>query len=250
MQSNTLCIDWGNSLVKIAIIDHTDRIIEKYTVSADETASKLQNEIIPQNKVSGAIVCSVTNKHQEIMPLLQEHIANVILLDHTTRLPIMNAYSSPETLGADRIAMATAAYMLYPDKNNLVTSVGTCITYNFIGKNRAFRGGAISPGLQMRLRAMNEYTAKLPKISLNNDWTLIGYDTESGMRSGAMYGILTEIDGIIETYAAQYADFNAILTGGDAAIFASKLKNKIFADPDILMKGLNQILKYNVPQPR
>lgn len=250
MSALKLCIDWGNSLVKIALFDQNDKITERYVLTADEVISHLHNEIVPRRTFSGAIISSVTNQHEELVAALKEITPNVVVLNSKTPLPILNAYSSSETLGADRIALACAAHAAYPDKNNLVVCIGTCITYNFIGKNRTFRGGAISPGVQMRLTAMHEHTEKLPAVKAEGDLMLIGYDTETGMRSGALYGTTAEIEGIIALYEAQFPDFNAILTGGDAAMFAGKLKSKIFADPDILLKGLNQILNHNVPKTR
>jgi type III pantothenate kinase len=250
MSASKLCIDWGNSFVKIALFDQNDKITDRYIVNADEVIDQLHKEIVPRRTFSGAILSSVTNQHQGLLAALKEITPNVVVLDNKTQLPILNAYSSSESLGADRIALACAAHAAFPDKNNLVISVGTCITYNFIGKNRTFRGGAISPGVHMRLEAMHQLTAKLPSVKVDGDLMLIGYDTETGMRSGAMYGTIAEIDGIINMYEAQYPDFNAILTGGGAPAFAGKLKSKIFADPEILLKGLNQILKHNVPQTR
>ncbi|HTN16680.1 MAG TPA: type III pantothenate kinase [Chitinophagaceae bacterium] len=250
MSASKLCIDWGNSFVKIALFDQNDKITERYVLNADEVIDQLHKEIVPRRIFSGAILSSVTNQHQELLSALKEITPNVVVLDNKTQLPILNAYSSSETLGADRIALACAAHAAFPDKNNLIVSVGTCITYNFIGKNRTFRGGAISPGVQMRLDAMHHFTAKLPVVKADGDQMLIGYDTETGMRSGAIYGTIAEIDGIINMYETQYPDFNAILTGGGAPVFAGKLKSKIFADPEILLKGLNQILKHNVPQTR
>ncbi|MCC6186926.1 MAG: type III pantothenate kinase [Chitinophagaceae bacterium] len=250
MSDSKICIDWGNSLVKIALFDKNDKITDKYVLQADEVITQLHKEITPRRTFSGAIISSVTNQHGELLEALKEITPNVVVLNSKTSLPLLNAYSSNETLGADRIALACAANAAFPNNNNLVICIGTCITYNFIGKNKTFRGGAISPGVQMRLTAMHEFTEKLPEVKVDGDLMLIGYDTETGMRSGAVLGTTAEIDGVIAMYEAQYPDFNAILTGGDATMFANKLKSKIFADPDILLKGLNQILNHNVPQAR
>lgn len=244
--SVNLCIDWGNTRVKAAIFGDNDQIIENTNFSEAEAGEKIA-ALIDTHKPQKSIMCSVSSSSIGTEQLLQQQLKAFIKLDNNTKLPIMNAYSSPSTLGADRIALAVAAHTLDPDKNNLVISLGTCITYNFVQKTRTFRGGAISPGLQMRLKAMHEFTNQLPEVSVDGELLLLGYDTQTGMRSGAVYGMVAEIDGMIAEFAGQYPDFNAILTGGDMSFFGGKLKSKIFADPELLMKGLNIILKYNVP---
>lgn len=246
--SVNLCIDWGNSRVKAGIFDENNKLVES-DVFTDSNAAANIAELVAIHKPAKGILCTVTNGTMEAEDILQKNLKAFIKLDNHTRVPIMNAYAG-ETLGADRLGMAVAAYTLNPDKNTLVVCLGTCITYNFVQKNKAFRGGAISPGLHMRLQAMHEFTNRLPKVNVDGELLLLGYDTDTCMRSGAVYGMAAEIDGMVSEYASQYPDFNAVLTGGDVAFFASKLKNKIFADPELLLKGLNTILTYNVPHVR
>lgn len=246
--SVNLCIDWGNTNVKAAIF--VDDVLQKQqTFSADQALEQVTG-MLEANSPSKAILCSVVHHDADVEQLIKSKIRSAIVLDGYTRTPINNAYLSPESLGPDRLALVTGAHMTYPDKNNLVISLGTCITYNLVQKNKTFRGGAISPGLRMRLQAMNTLTDKLPEVGIQGDLMLLGYDTETCMRSGAVYGMAGEIDSMIREFAGQYPDFNAILTGGDAPFFASKIKSKIFADPDLLLKGLNLILNYNVSIPR
>ena len=245
--SKTLCIDWGNTLVKAAIFDEGNKITEARQMSEAEAYASLQ-AMLETHAPKGAIFCSVNKNSAEAELLISQNVEYYLKLDDNTRLPIINAYSSPETLGPDRLGIAVAAQAMNPEKNILAVSLGTCVTYNFVQKNKAFRGGAISPGLRMRLKSMHEYTDKLPEINPEGEVLLLGYDTATSMRSGAIYGMASEIDGMIAAFADQYPDFNAVLTGGDAPLFANKLKSKIFADPDLLLKGLNLILKHNVPQ--
>jgi type III pantothenate kinase len=247
--SVNLCIDWGNSRVKTAIFNETDQLVDKQNFSGEEAAAGIA-AIIEQHRPAKGILCSVTEGSFSIENMLKDSLKAFVKLDDRTQLPIMNAYSSPGTLGADRIALAVAAHSFYPDKNNLVISLGTCITYNFVQKNKTFRGGAISPGFKMRLDAMHQFAYRLPEVPAEGELLLLGYDTATGMRSGAVHGMTAEIDGMVELFMGQYPDFNAVLTGGDMSFFAGRLKNKIFADPDLLMKGLNTILKYNVPHIR
>lgn len=242
----TLCIDQGNSSTKVCVF--SDNKILANVNAHPEDAKQTITQLIAEYKPQGAILCSVTHADADLIMDIKENVKHVIKLDEHTHLPIMNAYGSPETLGTDRVALAVGAQASYPDSNVLTINLGTCVTYNFVQKNRAFRGGAISPGMKMRLKAMHEFTAKLPSVSADGELILLGYDTETSMRSGAINGMACEIDGMIEAFAAQYTDFNAVLTGGDLPVFANKLKSKIFADPELLMKGLNLILKHNVPQ--
>jgi len=246
--SLNLCIDWGNTSVKAAIFDN-DVLQKQFAFPPSAALEKVSSMMEAFGPVK-AILCSVVHNDDELLHLVKSKIKSVIKLDAYTRTPINNAYLSPETLGPDRLAQAVAAHMHNPARHNLVISIGTCVTYNLVQKNKTFRGGAISPGVHMRLKAMHAFTDKLPEVGLDGDLALLGYDTETCMRSGAVFGLAAEIDGMINAYESQYPDFNAILTGGDAAYFATKIKSKIFADPDLLLKGLNLILNYNVAFPR
>jgi type III pantothenate kinase len=148
-------------------------------------------------------------------------------------------------MGADRIALAAAVVKFHPGKNNLVVGLGTAVTYNFINKYNEFLGGGISPGMEMRFRALQDYTAKLPLVKKDWNFPLIGYDTRTNILSGVILGMAKEIDGTIDAYQERYGNFNAVLTGGDSTYFALHLKNPIFADPDFLFKGLYAISEYN-----
>jgi len=246
--SINLCIDWGNTNIKAAIFDND--VLTKQYIFSEEAALEEVSTIMNTYKPVKAILCSVVHHTDELCHLLKSKIPSFINLNGFTRLPINNAYLSQDTLGADRVALVCGAHLAFPDKNNLVIGAGSCITYNLMQKNKTFRGGAISPGLRMRLKAMHTFTDRLPEIGLDGELLLLGYDTPTCMLSGAVFGMACEIDGMIAEYGKQYPDFNAILTGGDASFFAGKLKSKIFADPDLLLKGLNLILNYNVSFPR
>jgi type III pantothenate kinase len=148
-------------------------------------------------------------------------------------------------MGADRLAIASAAVHLFPGKNNLAIGLGTCITFNFINTFHQFIGGSISPGLEMRLKALQHYTAKLPLVKADWNVPLIGYDTATNIQSGVVLGMAKEIDGIIEEYNERFGNFNVLLTGGDIPFFQPHLKNKIFADPDLIFKGLYAISQVN-----
>ena len=168
-----------------------------------------------------------------------------MVLDHRTKLPFTNLYSSKETLGKDRLALVAAAQANYPNQNNLVIGCGTCITFNFINKKNEFLGGSIHPGLKMRLQAMHTFTGKLPLIPLENKAELIGNDTKSNMLAGVLLAAGKEIDGMIDEYLVKFPEMNIIITGGDADLLVYRLKNEIFAIPNFTLIGLNHILEYN-----
>ena len=242
--SVNLCIDWGNTNIKAAIFED-NKMTQSYMLDAKAPIEHI-SKIIDNHKPQRAIMSSVSDQSGEMDKYLASKIPGYIALSGFTRVPINNAYSTPETLGPDRLAMVVGAHSDFPDKNTLVICLGTCITYNMMLKSRTFRGGAIAPGMHMRLQAMHEFTSKLPMVDIDGEVMLMGYDTETCIRSGAIYGVACEIDGMIAAFEKQYSDFNVILTGGDAPFFVDKFKSKIFADPDILLKGLNVILNYNV----
>ena len=154
-------------------------------------------------------------------------------------------YKNPETLGKDRIANIVAVSEEYPNKNVVVIDAGTCITYDFINKDQEYLGGRISPGLEMRYKSLNEFTELLPKLSVSGESKFIGDDTESSIYSGVEQGVLSEVNSLIFGFRKENEDLIVVVTGGDTFFFENALKNIIFADQNLVLKGLNIILKYN-----
>ena len=207
-----------------------------------ETAKDLVDQFQPQKTILSSVI-----DHDPQIENYFSASSKFHKLNHLSKLPFTTPVGKPETIGADRLALAAAAVYFYPGKNNLVIGSGTCITYNFINKKNEFIGGSISPGLEIRLRSLHDYTAKLPLIKADWNVPLIGYDTNSNILSGVVIGMAKEIDGFIDAYAEKFGNFNSLLTGGDIAHFASHLKNKIFADPELIFKGLYAISEVNNP---
>jgi type III pantothenate kinase len=239
--ATTLCFDFGNTRGKYAVFSNA-QIIAESVLDAIEipVIETVVNNFQPQH----IILCSVIAHNPAIDAWLAAQ-PGFLRLDATTPLPIRIAYESAATLGPDRIALAVAAQQVFPGNNNLIIGLGTCITYNFINQQGVFLGGAISPGLYMRFRAMHEFTGKLPLAEPSDIFPLIGFNTRQSLVSGVMNGIVAEIKGTLDAYSARYANFNAVLTGGDIVYFAPLLKNKIFADPLLMYKGLYAISEYN-----
>lgn len=242
MQPVSLCIDFGNSFLK-ATIFQGDRMAQKFVFSEADAISTLQ-KIISVHNPQKSILSSDINHSKSIDNFLQEN-TKLTILNKNTKLPFLNAYGTPETLGNDRLALVAALSKQFPYQDSLVICVGTCITYSFLAKNNAFRGGAISPGVELRFRSMHEFTEKLPFVNREGHISILGYDTETSIRSGVINGMVAEMEGMMDFYETRYGKINAVLTGGDAPFFESRMKKKIFADTNFLFKGLYAILEQN-----
>ncbi|MFD2516959.1 type III pantothenate kinase [Salinimicrobium flavum] len=241
-----LIIDVGNTLVKLAVFQGAE-LIGKIIVEKRDLEKKLSEISQTHPGISGVIVSRVSPANF-LWPSHLQRNAKILELSPGIVLPFENLYATPQTLGNDRIALAAAASKMYRDRNVLVIDAGTCITYDFKNKENQYLGGAISPGLHMRFRALNAFTANLPLVELQKDLKLTGNSTITSINSGVVYGILKEIDGVIEEYAAQYDKMVTIITGGDAHFLSINLKNSIFANSNFLLEGLNYILEFNISQ--
>lgn len=237
----TLCLDLGNTRMKAALFKN-GRLEQSHVLEGDGEQAIVQ--LLEQHQPEKSILSSVIHHSKTIEKILAQR-TSFHLLSHASTLGFTVPVGKPEEMGADRIALASAAIHLYPKKNNLVIGLGSCITYNFINKFNQFLGGSISPGMDMRFRAMHEHTALLPLVKKEWNFPLIGYDTKTNLLSGVIMGMAKEIEGIVREYEEKYGNFNVVLTGGDCTYFARLLKNQIFADPDLLFKGLYAISETN-----
>lgn len=237
-----LVMDFGNTLTKVAVFSGYD-LLEQFSteVLGADQLSALRGKYV----ITHAIYAAVIDINSDIKHYLEKHF-ETIRLDHNTPIPVKNCYETPETLGSDRLAMVAAAMHMYPNQNCLVIGAGTCITYDFIDANGHYLGGAISPGIMMRLKALHTFTSKLPLVSIEKKATLTGTTTAGSIRSGVLNGSISEIDGIINRYRANYKEMQVIITGGDMNYFHKRLKSSIFAASNLVLTGLNVILKFNV----
>lgn len=240
--SITLCFDFGNTRLKCAVFSGKE--LQKVFVLENDQIETVQ-ECIRTYHPKKSILSSVIDHNPAIETLLKE---NTIFhkLDHLSKVPITTPVGKPESIGADRLALCAAAVDLFPKKNNLVIGLGSAVTYNFINKYNEFMGGGISPGMEMRFKSLKTFTAKLPLVKADWNFPLVGYDTKTNILSGVIIGMAKEIDGTIEAYEEKYDNFNVLLSGGDAAYFNRFLKKKIFADPDLIFKGLFAISEFNL----
>ena len=171
-------------------------------------------------------------------------IGNIVTFNE--KLPIRNKYKTPDTLGNDRLANAIAANFLFPEHNVLVIDAGTCVKYDFVSAKGEYLGGSISPGLDMRFKAMHEFTGKLPLVKYGKSKSLIGNTTLTAMQTGVVIGMTEEMKGFVKRYQAQYKNLKIILTGGDSQRFVNDLNLSIFAASDLVNIGLNEIIRFNM----
>lgn len=238
-----LVIDVGNTQTKLAWFEQ-GKLSE--TVRIDNQSSDVLHDLLISKPASRAIISSTGDIDQGLSQTLEKTKTSVTTLDHQTPLPITLSYRTPETLGRDRIAAAAGARYVCPFCNVLIVDMGTAITVDFINTEGIYMGGNISPGLQMRFRALHEFTARLPLVQKDSAFAAFGSDTVSAISAGVQQGIIFEINSYIDEFARKHPACEFIITGGDAGFFVSKLKRSIFVIPDLVLKGLNYILEYNV----
>lgn len=237
-----MIIDIGNTVAKLVAFDGDEPVEEIRT--CNDSLSAL-GAFATKYAFTHGIVGTVKGLTAEAEEQLRSLKIPILRFSPQTPVPITNHYKSPETLGADRLAAAVGASSLKPGKDLLIIDAGTCVTYEVIDAKGNYWGGNIAPGMQMRLRSLNEFTAKLPLVSAEGDVPGMGYDTETAIRSGVLRGMKYEIEGYIRSMRRKYPHLLVFLTGGDKINFDTTIKSIIFADKFIVPRGLNKILDYN-----
>jgi len=238
-----LAIDIGNTRTKLAVVKNAD-LVELF-IKDDISSSVIQEILHKYPSINKSILSTVRNIDTSIYTFLKSTFTHFVELNENTKLPIENLYKTKKTLGKDRLAAVVGANNIFPNMNVLVIDMGTAITYDFINEHNQFLGGNISPGLEMRYKALNHFTRQLPLQEKENDFELIGDSTKGAIVSGVQNGIIFEIDGYINEFRNKFDEIVTILTGGDAIFFDKKLKNTIFVNSNLNFIGLNRILEYN-----
>jgi len=238
-----LVVDIGNTYIKFAVFKKNELLFDEY-FDKGLFLEKVKTIFKRYPKIKCGIIASVGELDKKDLDVLSL-FCKVHVASSGSKVPFKNSYATPQTLGIDRIALATAAFYHNQGGNTLVIDAGTCITYDMVNDFDEYLGGAISPGIQMRYKAMHEQTAKLPLLEKEVPLDFIGNSTNSCIHSGVVYGVAHEINGVISEYAQRFQHLTVILTGGDSHFLSKRLKNTIFADSKFLLKGLNYLLEYN-----
>ena len=237
-----LIIDVGNSRAKLAVFEE-DNLVELLISSHEDTAKEIKN-ICKRYVIKKGIISTVVGFSADFLGNLNVNVP-FVTVSSSLKLPFKNLYHTPNTLGVDRIALVVAALKKYPQKNVLIIDAGTCITFDFITKEKEYLGGAISPGIEMRFKSLHHFTSKLPLLTIKKPASFIGKSTEESMNSGVLNGVIYEIEGVIKQYENKYKGLTVVLTGGDTKFLLKQLKSSIFANQNFLLEGLNEILIFN-----
>ncbi len=238
-----LTIDIGNTRVKTGVFRGHKMLFND--------SQPLQNfkkgivKIVDNYAIKYAIISSVGDLKEEDFKFLSD-LVEIHFLTYKTKVQFINKYKTPASLGVDRIALVSASVDQFPNTNVLVFDVGSCITYDFVNDQKEYFGGAISPGIQMRYKALNTFTENLPKLSAASEIPALGNTTDNAIHLGVLQGVICEIEGVIELFKAQKQKLTIVLTGGDTIFLAKNIKSTIFANPNFLLEGLNSILTYNI----
>tara|TARA_Y100001978_G_scaffold27206_1_gene23223 strand:- start:5656 stop:6378 length:723 start_codon:yes stop_codon:yes gene_type:complete len=228
-------VDAGNTNIKICRVEN-DQIFQIEVFSNIEKGlSRLKNQDV--------ILVSVIK--ESIHDLLIEHCRSVFLIDHNHNLPFSSSYKSMETIGLDRLCNVAGMLKYAKNKSSLCIDIGTCVKFDFLAHGIDYKGGAISPGIRLRYKSLNDYTHKLPLLTELESLDIIGTDTKKSIISGVLNGLKAEIIGVIDRYEYELGPIQVYLTGGDARYFDIPQKNNIFAVKNLTLEGAVEIYKIN-----
>jgi type III pantothenate kinase len=239
-----LAVDVGNSRIKMAVFEE-DKLMRQFVCDISEFKEKTQFILSEFPEIDTIVVASV-GKLEKNAFLPFENKAKLVFITNEYQFPFNNLYKTPSTLGIDRMILASGATLRYPNTNRLIIDAGTCITYDFVDEKNDYYGGAISPGIRLRYESLHNYTARLPLLTKRIPEKVIGNSTAESIHSGVINSVLFEIDGYIDYFKSQNANFIIILTGGDADFLAKRLKNTIFANSNFLLESLSQTFQYSL----
>ena len=238
-----LIIDIGNTSTKLAVFQR-DKVLIAKTIEGFSLVIEVENLLKKFTEIKRGFLSSVGFLSEDELKTLEKRLPMTVL-NSTLKLPFKVHYKTPNSLGADRLALMAAAATQYSGKNVLVIDAGSCITYDFIDSKKNYLGGAIAPGIQMRYKSLGDFTSSLPTLQKIVPKNSIGNSTHDSIHSGVINGVLYEIEGTVNEYQNKYPDLTVILTGGDADFLCKQLKISIFANSDFLLEGLNFLLEYN-----
>ena len=237
-----LAIDIGNSSVKLGVFEGSTK---KYINSINKLSAENLAKLVETYGITSIIYSSVAGGSKILTDFSSSSGLELMRLNQDTKIPVKIEYSTPETLGSDRIAGIVAAYNKYGNNNVLVIDAGTAVTFDILLSEGIYKGGNISPGLSMRFQALNNYTDRLPLVIPDNKYDIIGTNTENAIRSGVQQGLIFEINEYIRTFEILFKGLRIVITGGDGLFLSGLINQKVDYSPDLVIEGLNYIVNYN-----
>lgn len=235
-----LTIDAGNTAVKVGVFSRNE-LIQVIRFKSDQF-KELINFILSKEPIAVAVSTVID---QNFISQLKNQVGNLHLISSSSLLPINLQYLTPDTLGLDRICNAVAISKMNPEKKSVSIDIGTCVKFDFVNDDNAYLGGSISPGIDLRYKSLNDYTANLPLLTFRSSIQLIGKSTNESIHSGVMNGVKAEIENMISAYENEYGSLTFFVTGGDSQYFDFAGKNNIFVDENLTLKGLYLIFQLN-----
>jgi type III pantothenate kinase len=239
-KKQTIAVDLGNSFIKIGFfLTNTITAVKRVSWADFIESEALYSDL---NQCKGIISSVLSPQQNEIV---QKRFPNLLFLNNSTKLPLKLNYEPPEKLGKDRICNVVGAWFQNKHQNSLAIDIGTCIKFDFVSKDGIYQGGSISPGMNLRYKSLNDYTANLPLLNETGEIQLIGKSTKESIHSGVINGMNAEILGLITQYEQKYDTLTIFVTGGDSKHFDFATKNNIFANENLTLEGLYQIYLLN-----
>ena len=242
-QHLNLALDIGNTAVKAGIF-RQDQLLKTFRFS--HLNYQRITHLMARYPVDHLIFSSVRQEHIPAIQRFKKHVKNLMVLTPDTPLPIKNLYETPETLGNDRLAAVIGGQQLFPNHHVLVMDAGTALTFDFLHASGSYLGGNISPGLSLRFKSLHQATGRLPQMKPQEKVPPLGRNTRQAIVAGVQNGIIYEMNHYIQYFSEAYASVKVLLTGGDSNFFDNKLNYPIFVEPNLVLIGLNKILKYNI----
>ncbi len=231
-----LAIDVGNSNVKYGLF--LDGKLSKTWKHPSSETETLARSIIASVKNAPCAMASV-------VPAAAMHIAEacrgrVLLEVNAGAQSVLSNMDS--AMGADRVADAVAAYLLYgKGKATVAMSFGTASTMLALDPGGRVAGGWIAPGLTAQLEVMHERCALLPLLKLDKQSIELGYDTETHMRNGVFVANIGAAREWLETAKRQLGPVVSVATGGWAKSLQKHGRVFDFVDEKLTLKGIELI---------
>ena len=236
-----LIVDIGNSGIKLAIFSGKNKTA---SIRLETHDNEVLTEFIKNRNIEKAIISSVRDIPPSLKEILRTNIPFIHLVSDKTLIPFPVDDETPETLGTDRIAATAGAFKAFPGKDCLIIDAGSAITYDFLISGR-YKGGNISPGIEMRFKALNQFTSRLPLVKPRGKFSFPGNNTHDAIEAGVITGVVYEINEYIHAFNKNYKDSVFIITGGDGNFLMERINENVIYIPDLVLEGLNYILEFN-----